>query len=1016
MADEHATLTLTLTDEMSEPLAHIKEALEALKRSAQEAAQEQDRAHQRGAAAARGHRAELEKISPVLREIHEAVRLLPDSWQRFGRTMADVTQSAGHFITAMRLIGGGVPAMGAGATMAATAFVVLGNRMEAAAMAAAKLRKDLGESSDAGIVGMQRMGDRASIETARTMQIFQRFAAGYHDLARGIFSSTMQMWGNFGPIGLQIAQNMKEMERAGVDASEALRYALGEVGKESEVVRRQFAQANDMTLSELDELIVAAKEFRKAWKPDPAEVQRYEDQLRLWGRLWRDIKGEVGDLTRQVEHGFFATIAPAFGNVANNIYKLIDALDKLKAKFAEVFTVTPEQEKAIIDRINRMNPQGGGGMPGWLGSILGVPLPGASQADILRRLQEQQQERERIARPPETLPGRRGGGQTFPGAMPRQAGGAAYGGMPYLVGEKGPELFVPQTSGNVLASASGGPVNLLRDISQDEREGNEYLREMRDVLAWMRDMMEKPAAAGGGVGAGRGGGGAGWPWGRGPGGEPQGPGPTSSNPQGPPADSNPQTPQTAWPSPAAGNVMPPGFGAGGGLGTQGWLGGGLGYLPGATQVPPGWGPGGSGKPWGAAQGGDAGGGGGLAALRSKFGEELKDPATMELFRRRIQSEDASDPQAFAESVMNRAVSRGWSLKHALSDASQYYPVGSLVSRSDPSKRAGFEAGINAALGGSNITRGATGNASLNVGFGYGRGARDPYTYRSRSGERYGIEQKDVNKPGYKQVQQAAADRAAPATPPAAQGTVPQSPSTSEVDDYLWQAYQRSSHTDSTGAFGWKDEAAAKRAGMSLRDYVIGGMDPAFKEQLYRVGKDMEAKGMPPMEILSAYRDNYRQDLASGFKAGTGGSWHGNTPRTRGYGHGAAADVDPATAAYIARQGRPYGLTRPMPGADPLHVQPTTPANPAAAAAAMRAERGPLGQSQVSVSRSAVDKSIAGQVNGSIGKAQVDVNFNNVPPGTKVAADGEGVLKDIRVRKTPAMNNTTDDALDKNAEE
>ena len=60
---------------------------------------------------------------------------------------------------------------------------------------------------------------------------------------------------------------------------------------------------------------------------------------------------------------------------------------------------------------------------------------------------------------------------------------------------------------------------------------------------------------------------------------------------------------------------------------------------------------------------------------------------------------------------------------------------------DPGKnRAAFEAAQKDVLGGSNITNFATGNASGGVGFGYGSGAGDPFTYRDpRTGERYSVE-------------------------------------------------------------------------------------------------------------------------------------------------------------------------------------------------------------------------------------------------------------------------------------
>jgi hypothetical protein len=148
----------------------------------------------------------------------------------------------------------------------------------------------------------------------------------------------------------------------------------------------------------------------------------------------------------------------------------------------------------------------------------------------------------------------------------------------------------------------------------------------------------------------------------------------------------------------------------------------------------------------------------------------------------------------------------------------------------------------------------------------------------------------------------------------------------EVDDYLWEVYQRQPvKRDSTGDFTWKDSASAKRMGLSLEDYVIGGMDPEFRERLYRAGRAMDADGIQ-WSMLSAFRDDYRQRLASGFKASTGNSLHGGSRRTGGYGHGRAIDVTTAEGEpevvwkWLDAHGAKYGLHRPMPGADPAHVQ------------------------------------------------------------------------------------------------
>jgi hypothetical protein len=150
----------------------------------------------------------------------------------------------------------------------------------------------------------------------------------------------------------------------------------------------------------------------------------------------------------------------------------------------------------------------------------------------------------------------------------------------------------------------------------------------------------------------------------------------------------------------------------------------------------------------------------------------------------------------------------------------------------------------------------------------------------------------------------------------------------EVDRYLWEVYQRKAvKSDSSGDFSWKDPAAAKHAGISMQDYVIRGMDADFREQLYHAGHAMDDVGIN-WSMLSAFRDDYRQGLASGYKAHGGNSKHGGSRATGGYGHGQAIDLTTADGDegaawhWIDAHGAKYGLHRPIPGPDPAHVQPT----------------------------------------------------------------------------------------------
>ena len=58
-------------------------------------------------------------------------------------------------------------------------------------------------------------------------------------------------------------------------------------------------------------------------------------------------------------------------------------------------------------------------------------------------------------------------------------------------------------------------------------------------------------------------------------------------------------------------------------------------------------------------------------------------------------------------------------------------------------------------------------------------------------------------------------------------------------------------------FTWKDPKAAQKAGMSLMEYVIGGMDRNFKLTLYHALRALDDAGLSP-GITSGFRDDYPQ--------------------------------------------------------------------------------------------------------------------------------------------------------------
>jgi hypothetical protein len=121
--------------------------------------------------------------------------------------------------------------------------------------------------------------------------------------------------------------------------------------------------------------------------------------------------------------------------------------------------------------------------------------------------------------------------------------------------------------------------------------------------------------------------------------------------------------------------------------------------------------------------------------------------------------------------------------------------------------------------------------------------------------------------------------------------------------------------------------------MSLKDYVIGGMDRGFRLKLYRALRAMDDAGLMP-GITSAFRDDYRQSIAIGTKAASDSSYHGGS-RRGGYGHGLAVDLvsvkgDTRLQRYassrelwkwIDAHEKELGVGRPYLDRDPPHVGP-----------------------------------------------------------------------------------------------
>ena len=152
----------------------------------------------------------------------------------------------------------------------------------------------------------------------------------------------------------------------------------------------------------------------------------------------------------------------------------------------------------------------------------------------------------------------------------------------------------------------------------------------------------------------------------------------------------------------------------------------------------------------------------------------------------------------------------------------------------------------------------------------------------------------------------------------------------EVDNYLWNKYMQTAPYKNADGYR-SDQMAAEAAGMSLKDFVIGGADKNFKLNMYTAGQQMDTEGVP-WGINSMYRNEYRNQLAYGGESGHL-SHHGTESLGYTYGTGKAVDLSSVgdvdrevVYKWIDEKGGSFGVARPygMGGAgmaDAPHVGP-----------------------------------------------------------------------------------------------
>src|SRR5215471_3929797 len=403
------------------------------------------------------------------------------------------TQSLGNFGAASKVVQSGlkavaVEALGVGSAFASltASLVTLGG---IAAMAIPKLARSFAESgmaaqrmreqvasSAAEVMQFQRVAGMLGQTAEQSAQTMQRMSSMVQDLTRGPGAQLYQILAKHGAVGAQIANNARAMVEQGQSSVEVTRYILESVGQQSDRFQRQFAQQTGLSVS-------LVKHFSDAWRESipvfrlaadeqkklDQQTQELHKQVAIWDQTWENISTRFSQRIEQL-------MIPA-------LEKLMEAINKLPL----------EKMADVVGRIFGAKTGGGQALkfiPGpagfalgeaydWLfgGKEGGAAKPGEAQAGA--------------ASPLELMSGRRlqGGGASRPPSL-----------RPVAIESE--QARAPFARSAVSEEAKQMPIMMRESIVLD-RTSTDYLREIRDVMVWIRDQ------AGGGPGGGGGGGGGG---------------------------------------------------------------------------------------------------------------------------------------------------------------------------------------------------------------------------------------------------------------------------------------------------------------------------------------------------------------------------------------------------------------------------------------------------------------------------------------------------------------------------
>jgi len=495
MADERANITITVNDEASVKLREISDQLESIYRKAQNATsstsesvkkfQEQSDRHRENI---RGQLTEYEKLGTGIRvAFTEGTRAL----NTMGLAMGPVTKALSEgakfgkeFAVAMgttNLAIGGFVALGAAAAGGA---ILLARSINQAYQSSENFRRSLGTQDQGWIDRMVKARQLVGMTEEQARGSIQRLSNMMRDLAtRGPQSEMARIAREqMGPAWSRAINDIQtQMQRGQITWQQAIEKLTKFVALQKDPeVRRAAAEMLHI---------------------DPIEFERWKDISELFGRLVGQTKEMTNEQKKLADS--VTALEVAYHNTGE---KIKEAFGPTVLGWLTAFTTKTEE---FVDWLGTVD---WGKLFGPLGTAYErATNRGAAEGETSQVERRQLEREERRRRERERHPERFGGQQ-----QPQKFADVGGGFNPNTGGWAADvEGRAGAYSGNIedRRGPTGEPI-MIKEFSEEQRKSTDYLREIRDIMEWIRGQQQIGAAGGGGGGgagdgAAPGGGGAG---------------------------------------------------------------------------------------------------------------------------------------------------------------------------------------------------------------------------------------------------------------------------------------------------------------------------------------------------------------------------------------------------------------------------------------------------------------------------------------------------------------------------